>query len=185
MTASPPRVPPLEPSEFTPEQAELIGDWTHLVFSRVVARHPGMYRSFVPFIEQLIARTTLPPRDREVLVLRTLGLSGETYELHHHTMIAKNAGMAAEEIAALADGGGLEPFDTVLLRAAEELCAGQDLTEPTWAALRERYSEAQAMEVVFLVGCYQTMAMLTKTFQMPLEGAEGDFERITALRQYT
>ena len=30
------------------------------------------------------------------------------------------------------------------------------------------------MEVVFLAGCYQTMAMLTKTFGMQLEGAEGD-----------
>jgi alkylhydroperoxidase family enzyme len=185
MTASPPRVAPLDPSEFTPEQAALVGDWTHLVFSRVLARHPGMYRSFVPFIEQLIARTSLPPRDREALVLRTLGLSDETYELHHHTMIAINAGMAAGEIAALTKGEALQPFDEVLLGAAEELCAGQDMTDATWAALRERYTEPQAMEVVFLVGCYQTMAMLTKTFRMPLEGGDGDFERITALRQYT
>jgi hypothetical protein len=100
-------------------------------------------------------------------------------------MIAKNAGMAAEEIAALAGGRAVEPSDAVLLRAAEELCAGQDLSEPTWSALRARYSETQAMEVVFLVGCYLTMAMLTKTFRMPLEGGEGDFEKITALRQYT
>jgi alkylhydroperoxidase family enzyme len=185
MTASPPRVPPLDPSEFTPEQAELVGDWTHLVFSRVLARHPGMYRSFVPFIEQLIARTTLPPRDREVLVLRTLGLCDETYELHHHTMIAAHAGMGEAEIAALARGAAQQPFDEVLLGAAEELCAGHDLSDATWAALRGHYSEAQAMEVVFLVGCYLTMAMLTKTFRMPLEGGEGDFARITALRQYT
>jgi 4-carboxymuconolactone decarboxylase len=185
MSASPPRVPPLDPSEFTPEQAGLVGDWTHLVFSRVLARHPGMYRSFVPFIEQLIARTTLPPRDREVLVLRTLGLSDETYELHHHTMIAVNAGMDPGEIAALAKGEALELFDTVLIKVAEQLCAGQDLSDATWAALREHYTEAQAMEVVFLVGCYLTMAMLTKTFRMPLEGDEGDFEQITALRQYT
>ena len=185
MTVTTPRVPPLEPSEFTPEQAALVGDWTHLVFSRVLVRHPAMYRSFVPFIKQLIAGTTLPPRDREVLVLRTLALAGETYEAHHHAMIAANAGMSAADIAAAANGTAVEDFDTVLIRAAGELFGGQDMSDATWAALRERYSEEQAMEVVFLVGCYVTMAMLTKSFGMPLEGEEQDFERITALRQYT
>ena len=41
------------------------------------------------------------------------------------------------------------------------------------------------MEVVFVGGCYQTMAMLTKTFGMQLEEAGGEFEDINALRAYT
>ena len=88
MTDYPVRIPPLDPAQFTPEQAELVGAWTHLNFSKVIVRHPAMYPIFVPWIEQLIARTKLPPRDREVLVIRTLALSDETYEAHHHVQIA-------------------------------------------------------------------------------------------------
>ena len=55
----------------------------------------------------------------------------------------------------------------------------------TWAALAERYSVEQLMEVVFVAGCYQTMAMLTKTFGMPLEEATGEFEDVNKLRTYT
>jgi hypothetical protein len=41
------------------------------------------------------------------------------------------------------------------------------------------------MEVVFVVGCYLTMAMLTKTCGMPLEQADGAFEEVDRLRSYT
>ncbi|MCB2061399.1 MAG: carboxymuconolactone decarboxylase family protein [Novosphingobium sp.] len=186
MSENGPRVPPLAPEQFTKEQAKLVGDWTHLVFSRVIVRHPEMYRIFVPFIEQLIAGSILPPRDREVLVLRTLGLSDETYETHHHEMIASNAGMNEADIKAAVNGSdALPPWDQTLMRAAEELVRDQLVSDATWQALAERYSEKQLMEVVFLVGCYNTMAMLTKSFGMPLEGAADDFDRIEKLRTYT
>lgn len=186
MAQKPPRIPPLSPEEFTPEQAELIGDWSHLVFSRVIARRPDMYRIFVPFIGKLIAETRLDPRERQVLVLRTLALSDEVYELHHHEMISRKAGMSEADIAAARAGSdALAPFERTLARAAEELVRDQEIGDATWAALAERYDEEQLMEVVFLVGCYNTMAMLTKSFAMPLEGDDQDFARIEKLRQYT
>ena len=40
MPPAEPRIPPLSPAEFTPEQAELLGAWSHLTFSRVIARRP-------------------------------------------------------------------------------------------------------------------------------------------------
>jgi hypothetical protein len=40
------------------------------------------------------------------------------------------------------------------------------------------------MEIVFLAGCYLTMAMLTKSFGITLETAPGEFENINRLRSY-
>jgi alkylhydroperoxidase family enzyme len=181
------RVPPLDPRDFTPEQAELVGDWTHLVFSRVIARHPGIYRNFVPHIKALIADASLPPRDREIVVLHMLGLCEDTYELHHHRMIAAtNTGMSEEEIEAAVQGEGacLSDFDRVLIRATEELRCDQKVSDDSWDKLGQRYTIEQRMEVVFLAGLYATMAMLTKSFGMPLEGASQDFEKIQSLRDY-
>jgi alkylhydroperoxidase family enzyme len=184
MPTSTPRIPPLEPQEFTAEQAELVGNWRNLVFSRVLARRPDMYRIFMPFIEKVIAGTRLPPRERQIVVLRLLAAADETYELHHHMVISRGAGMSEEEITAAASGEGLAGFDRTLADAAEQLLRDQTIADATWAALAERYSEEQLMEVVFLAGCYATMAMLTKTFGMPLESDEEN-GRINALRQYT
>ena len=187
MSEYPERIPPLAVKDFTPEQAELVGDWTHLAFSRVIVRHPQAYRVFLPYIDKIIRGSKLPPRDREVIVLRLLGLCGEVYELHHHEMIARNAGMSDEEIAAAQVGEGeeLSSFDLALCRAAEELLRDTRIGDATWASLAERYDEQQLMEVVFLGGCYVTMAMLTKSFGIGLEKQDKDYENITSLRQYT
>ena len=186
MADYPVRIPPLDPAQFTPEQTQLVGAWTHLNFSKVIARHPAMYPIFVPWIEQLIARTKLPPRDREVLVIRTLALSSETYEAHHHVQIARKAGMSEAEIAAVARGdAGLGAWDAVLVSAAEELVRERRISDSTWVALAARYDEEQLMEVVFLVGCYNTMAMLTMSLGMQVEAEAETDERLKALRQYT
>ncbi len=180
------RVPPLEVAEFSEEQAKLVGDWTHLNFSRVIVRHPEMYRVFVPYIAQAIGGTKLPPRDREVLVVRTLALGKDTYEAHHHVQIALKAGMSEADIAAVREGAdSLSEWDRLLVRAADELVRTQMLGDATWAALAEHYSEQQMMDLVFLVGCYNVMAMLTNSFGMEVESDPEVDERLKAMRQYT
>jgi 4-carboxymuconolactone decarboxylase len=175
------RITPLDPAEFTPEQARLVGDWTHLNFSRVLIRHPGMYGAFVPYLARLIAETELPARDRQLVCLRMLELCGDTYEQTHHVVISRKCGLTDEAIAAAIAGEGETDWDRTVLRATEELYRDQNVTNATWAALAEQYSERQLMELVFLAGCYQTMAMLTKSFGMQLEG---DLESFNALRAY-
>ncbi|TGD71193.1 carboxymuconolactone decarboxylase family protein [Mangrovimicrobium sediminis] len=180
------RIPPLDPADFSDEQRELVGEWTHLNFSRVIVNHPAAYRVFLPYIDKMIRQTELTPRDREVLVLRTLAFSDEVYEAQHHEMIAHNAQMSDAEIAAIrGDGAGLSERDLLLMRAADELIASHHLGEATWAELAAHYNDVQLMEIVFLVGCYTVMAMTTNSFGIPLEGSDASFERITELRDYT
>ena len=114
------------------------GDWHHLNFSRVLVQHPGMYRVFLPFLDKLIRGSALPPRDREILCIRTLALGGDVYETHHHVTIARKAGMTEAEIEAARTGGaGLSQFDQCLVRAAEELVREQCVSDPTWGLPRD------------------------------------------------
>ena len=181
------RIAPVAPEDFTPEQAELIGDWKHLVFSRVIVNNPKMYRTFLPHIEAVIAKTSLPPRDRQVIVLRTLAICNDVYEMAHHVTISRNAGISDEEIAAFQSGQGdcLTGFDGTLIAASDELKRDQTISDATWAALAARYSTEQLMEVVFAAGLYQTMAMLTKAFGMQLEAKDAEFADVNKLRAYT
>ena len=180
------RVPPLAVEDFSVEQAALAGEWTHLNFSRVLVRHPALYKVFVPYIAQVIAGSSLPPRDREVLVVRTLALGKDIYEAHHHVQIARKAGLSDGDIAGVRAGdSSLPDWDRVLVRAADELVADQQLSDSTWAALGERYTREQQMEVVFLVGCYTVMAMLTNCFGIEVESDPETENRLKALRQYT
>ena len=177
------RVPPLAVEHFTAEQAALVGDWKHLNFSRVLIHSPRMYRTFVTHLAELVARTILPPRDRQIVCLRMLQLCDEVYEKTHHITISRKAGLSEQDIEAIMQGQGacLSAFDTTVVKATDELFRDQRISVATWEALAQRYSQQQLMEIVFLAGCYQTMAMLTKSFGIQLEP---DLESFNALRKY-
>lgn len=180
------RIPPLSVAAMTEEQKALIGRWTSMNFAAVMVTHPALYKTLVPLIAKVISGSDLPPRDREILVLRTLGLCGEVYELHHHGLIASNAGMTPAEIEQVSAGNaaGLSPFDRSLVKAAEELARDQCVSNTTWQELAQRYSPVALMEVVSLVGVYTLMAMLTKSYGIQLEDPE-TFNNFSKLRQYT
>jgi 4-carboxymuconolactone decarboxylase len=161
------------------------GDLSSMNFAAVIAQHPELYRALLPFIAKLIPGSNLPPRDREVLVLRTLGLCDETYESHHHVVIARNAGLTDSQIEAATTGSSdLSPFEQCLVRAAEELLREQCVRDETWQTLAEHYSHVELMEVVALVGGYTLMAMLTKSYDIKLEDPD-TFDSLNKRRHYT
>jgi alkylhydroperoxidase/carboxymuconolactone decarboxylase family protein YurZ len=171
MPSQPPRVPPIPVDQLTEEQAALVGPYAGLNFSRVMVRHPDLYRAFMPFGEQLMARTSLPPRDRQILIVRTCALCSEDYETGHHVNIARNVGLTDAEIDAARTGGpGLPASDEVLLRLAEELVRDHCVGDETWARLAQRYEIPQAMEAVILVGDYVMLSMVTRSFGIQFEG---------------
>jgi alkylhydroperoxidase family enzyme len=180
-----PRIAPLSPDEFTDEQKKRLGGFSTMSFPRVMMRHPDLDKAFSALLVKVIPGSNLNPRDREILVFRTLELCHEVYELTHHVLIARNAGMTDAEIEAARTGGaGLSAFDQTLVRAAEELVRNQCVSEETWHDLAQRYSQVELMEVVALVGCYVMMAMFTKSYGIELEDEE-TFNSFAKIRHYT
>ncbi len=177
------RIPPIAPENFTEEQANLVGAWKHLIFSRVLVNSPRMYRNFVPHLEELVSHTALPTRDRQIVCLRMLELCNEIYEKTHHVIISRKVGLTDAEIFAIIKGEGasLRESDRTVIKATDELFRDQCVSDATWNKLAESYSQEQLMDVVFLAGCYLTMAMLTKSFGIQLEP---DLESFNALRSY-
>lgn len=177
------RIPPVEPKDFTAEQAELVGEWTHLEFSRVLINAPRMYRTFVPWLRDLIADTVLPVRDRQIVCLRMLELCGDVYEKTHHVVISRKVGLTEPEIEAFIAGEGeiLTDHDRAVIAATGELHGTQRISDATWARLAACYSQEQLMEIVYLAGCYLTMGMITRSFEIALEP---DLESFNALRAY-
>jgi hypothetical protein len=178
------RIPPLTPAEMTPEERDKIGPWKDLVFSQVLMRHPKMYDVFLPYLKSVVADTILPQRDRQIVCLYMLQLANDVYEKTHHVEISYKVGLGKQEVEQILAGGGpsLDDWDHTVIGAVEELYRDQKIGDATWARLGERYSREQSMELVFLGGCYLTMAMLTKSFGMQLEA---DLESFNKNRDYT
>ncbi len=160
-----PRLPPLPSAEWDDETRALIGENPLNIFA-TLAHHPKLMKRWMVFGSHVLAKSTLPPRDRELLILRTGWNCRSPYEWGQHVAIGRATGITDDEIARIAagpDAPGWEPFDTTLLRAADELHGDQSLTDTTYAALSERYDAQQLLDLVFAVGQYHLVSMVLNT----------------------
>jgi len=144
---------------------------------RTLAHHPKLFKRWLVFANHVLFKSSLPPRDRELVILRTGWLCRAEYEWGQHVIIGRAAGISDEEIERIThgpDAPGWDPFDATLLRAADELHADSLVSDATWKALGERYSTEQLMDVVFAIGQYTLVSMALNSFGVQLDpGVEG------------
>jgi AhpD family alkylhydroperoxidase len=133
------------------------------------ANHPALAKAFLRFNVHLLYSSTLPPRIRELAILRVAHRRDCAYEWAHHVTLAKNEGISDDEIAAVRRGEAADEFERAVLTGVDELDDKSQLSDQTWAALGERLDDRQRMDYVFTVGCYTLLAMAFNTFGVQLE----------------
>src|SRR5215467_14391009 len=137
-----PRIRPLSQSEQDDKTREVLETLpseirTYNVFT-TFARHPKLFKRWLVFGTHIMDTSSLPPREREIVILRMGWLCRAEYEWGHHVAIGKEeAGLSADDIQRIAAGpgaSGWDPFEAILLRAAEELHADCRIGDSTWRA---------------------------------------------------
>ncbi len=131
--------------------------------------HPDLTKAFLQFNVHLLFSSTLPPRLRELAILRVAHHTDSKYEWMQHVKLGMQEGLTEEEIAGVQRGEAADAFDRTVLAAADELLDTYELSDATWSALGERFDTRQRMDFVFTVGCYVTVSMALKTFGVELE----------------
>jgi 4-carboxymuconolactone decarboxylase len=142
-----------------------------------LARHPDLFKAWLPFGGYLLTSGTLSGRDRELLILRTALNCGSPYEWGQHVRISLAGGIDRETIdrvAAGPDAPGWSAAEAALLRAADELHGAAKVADDTWAALADSYDESQLIEITMLVGQYHMVAFALNSLEVEQdEGLEG------------
>ena len=192
-----PRLPPLPPEEWPEEMADALAALQppaprHPRPPRdpdrpkgrnalgLFAHHPALTRAYNTFNGHILFATTLTVRQRELLVLRVATLRSCEYEWLQHVVLGRDAGLTDDEIdrvVAGPDADGWDDLERALLAAVDELLAGADVHDMTWATLAAYLDPQQLLDVVFTVGAYDLVAMAFNTF-----GVEPD-EDLVAYRK--
>lgn len=160
-----PRLAPLDPADLDDETRRSVPDGALNIF-RTLAHHPKLLKRWLVFGSHILAKNTLPARERELVILRVGWRCRSEYEFGQHTVIAKREGISDDEVAALTrglDDHDWTPAERDLLRAVDELHDDQCISDPTWAALREVWTDQQLLDLVFTVGQYTLVSMALNT----------------------
>jgi alkylhydroperoxidase family enzyme len=185
MRLSKPRVEPLAEADWSEEAREVLGglggpDGRPLNIFRTFAHHPKLLKRWLVFGSHVLAKSSLPARDRELAILRVGWLCRAEYEWGQHVLIARGSGVSDEEIARVAAGpeaSGWSADDAALLRAVDELHADAFVSDATWQALSRRWDTRQLLDLIFTVGQYQLVSMALNTLGVQLDAGVPGFPR--------
>jgi alkylhydroperoxidase family enzyme len=165
----------LEPT--TPAAASATGEGPPNILY-TIGHHPALLPPFLAFTSTLALKGVLTRRDSELLALRAAWNCRSAFEWGHHVEYGLVEGLSAEDVACIAAGPDHEHWgarDRLLLRAADELHSDQQLTDATFAQLCRELSDAQVVELCFVVGNYTMLSMVANATGVPVE------ERVPAL----
>jgi 4-carboxymuconolactone decarboxylase len=178
-----PRLAPLADDQIDPEIRTLLGaapggSSRILNIFRTLARHPKLLKRWLVFGGHVLAKSTLPPRERELAILRTGWRCRCDYEWGQHVAIGRGAGLTEAEVrrtTAAADDPGWSARDAAILRAVDELVADQFVSDATWKELSTHWSEQQLLDLVFAVGQYVLVSMALNTTGVQLDPGVAGF----------
>ena len=184
MSVDAPRVPPLPRDEWNDEvkevlQATQMGGRVLNIF-QTLAQHPKLLKRWLVFGNHVLFKSTLSPRARELLILRTGWNCRAEYEWGQHVVIAKQIGFTDDDIERVTrgpDAPGWDALEAALLRAADELHRDSRIADATWSALSQHYDMQQLIDVVFTVGQYTLVSMALNSLGVQLDAGIPGFPR--------
>jgi 4-carboxymuconolactone decarboxylase len=129
----------------------------------VLVHHGRLASAWMAYNAVLLQESSLDPRLRELVVLRVAHRSRSRYEWLQHRRIGLQAGLTPEQLEAVAVGPDAPVWtdlERLLLTAADELLDHSVISDGSWAALERELDVRQLLEVPFIVGTYQCLAMV-------------------------
>ncbi len=181
MKLATPRLDPIQPEDWSDEIKKIlqpnVDKGTVFNIFKTLSHHPDLFRRWLVFGNHVLFKSTLPPRERELIILRIGWLCEAEYEWAQHVLIGKETGLTAEEIDRIKAGPnarGWSEADKLLLQATDELRKDAFITDTTWNGLSQHFDTKQLMDVVFAVGQYNLVSMALNTLGVQLDdGLEG------------
>lgn len=165
------RLEPQEADVWTDEMKELMRPFTEAgsefnIF-KTLTHHPDLMRRWMVFANHILFKSTIPLRERELVILRIGYLCNAGYEWGQHVQVARKAGMSDKEILTTKSGPdtpGISELDKLLMQATDELHADAHISDETWSALEnDHLDKKQLMDLVFTVGQYNLVSMALNT----------------------
>lgn len=173
-----------------PLRADDVAEETQLLFEKglrgpdgnplnifgTLARHPKLLKRWLPFAAHVLSKSSLPARDRELLILRTGYRCRSNYEWGQHALIALDCDLTQDEIDRVKHGPDArwDDHDAALLRAADELHDDAHVSDGTWEQLLDRYGDEQMIDVLATVGNYHFVAFLLNSLGVQLDDGVPD-----------
>jgi 4-carboxymuconolactone decarboxylase len=181
MRVQQPRVAPLAAEQWDATAQEVMRrlQGEPLNIFKTMANHPELLKRWLVFANHVLGKSTLPVRERELLILRIGYLCKAGYEWGQHVLIARRAKISDAEIRDIKVGPSARRWsdaERLLLQATDELHADAHISDATWQGLAQHFTTPQLMDIVFTVGQYNLVSMALNSFGVQADAGLPGFD---------
>lgn len=109
---------------------------------------------------------------RELVIMRTAQIVRSDYEMNQHIPMALKSGLSQQQLDEIADWRKSKLFDErqrALLAYVEQLLAGGDVDDATFAELARHFSPQEIIEVSVTATNYYGTGLLTRALKIEVE----------------
>jgi 4-carboxymuconolactone decarboxylase len=177
-----PRIPPLPEAQWTDEHRQRIASFLPAGTRpgnsfRTLLNVPELVDRTMTFHNYITRDSSLPPRIRELLILRTAWLHGSDVIWRERVAFARKAGLTNEEIRKIAQGpaAGLDRFEANLLQMADQLFRNSFVNDAVFKTMAARYDTCNLMDAGMTVANIASLSLLYNTLGVqPDDAPAGD-----------
>jgi 4-carboxymuconolactone decarboxylase len=179
---SKPRIEPLPEAQWTDEHRKRIAQFVPAGARpgnslRTLLNVPELVDHTMTFHRYIAQNSSLPPRIRELLILRTAWLHGSDVIWRERVPSARQAGLGNDlrRIAEGATAAGWDPFEANLLRMADQLYRNSFVNDSVFNMMAARYNTCNLMDAGMTVAAIASQALLYNTLGVqPDDAPPGD-----------
>jgi len=109
------------------------------------------------------------PRLRELAILRAAIVGDSRFEYSQHLKVARMVGISEDKLAAIKGWITSDQFDAAeraVMAAADEMVGRNLIEDATFANLKRHFSEAQIMEIVYVVALWRMHGMIVRALHL-------------------
>ncbi len=109
---------------------------------------------------------------RELVIMRTAQIVRSDYEMNQHIPMALKSGLTQQHLDEVANWRGSKLFDErqrAVLAYVEQLLAGGDVDDATFAALAKHFSPQEIIEISVTATNYYGTGLLTRALKIEIE----------------
>lgn len=137
-----------------------------------VASEP-VYKAMGDLGSAFIRGSALPPKLRELAILRVGYLSGALYETFQHESLGRFVGLTDSQIAAIKDGDrnsdALSECEQAVLAFVDDVVINVRASDATLAGVRRHLDDPQVVDLILVTGYYMTISRLLETTGVELD----------------
>ena len=139
---------------------------------KTMAHSPRVGSQFLKLGNAILFKGIIPPKMRELAILRVGHLNKAIYEWTQHVPIALGVGVRQVQIDALPQwesSGQFDDAEKAILRYTDEVTMNIRVKDETFAAVRAIFSEEGVVELTTAIGFYGMVCRILETLQVELE----------------